>query len=335
MLAANKQALEASLKQSSMEIRNKELLFFNQNNAALATQAALLAGFSYSGLSITVAGDGNRATVLRLLYYFFTTCALGFELLTLINATFCNMFGPGLALRGPDGSMQRAVDGMNVERIYTFWFFCVGMACFHFSGMFVAWLRFKWPEALVINIILLCFLWSFWHYGKRIHARFQIPVEQLVSGEFSIGGFNPEMVGGITCPTCKTSIPPSCKFCTGCGRQADHPRVQSNIIVACDRCGQALLQNVKFCGSCGAEAQGNKTGVLSGMSLEASLAFPRFSSDKRRVQNRSGSTPPSDQSSSVPSFDEQFSRPVSPTHVTQKQSLLGKLFPTSSADLPP
>lgn len=44
MLSADKQALEAQLKLSSLQIRDKELSLFTSNLNAIATQGALLAG---------------------------------------------------------------------------------------------------------------------------------------------------------------------------------------------------------------------------------------------------------------------------------------------------
>ena len=49
MLAADKQALESVLQQQSLQIREKELRFFVENFAAVAGQAAMLAGFSEIG----------------------------------------------------------------------------------------------------------------------------------------------------------------------------------------------------------------------------------------------------------------------------------------------
>lgn len=42
------------------------------------------------------------------------------------NATMCSMLGPGLALRGPDGSMHTAVDGLTIEYRICFLFFAIG-----------------------------------------------------------------------------------------------------------------------------------------------------------------------------------------------------------------
>ena len=51
---------------------------------------------------------------------------MGFELIAVLNSTLCSMLGPGLALRGPDGSMHRAVDGLMLEYRLTFLFFTMG-----------------------------------------------------------------------------------------------------------------------------------------------------------------------------------------------------------------
>ena len=55
------------------------------------------------------------------------------------------MLGPGLALRGPDGSMHRAVDGLMLEYRLTFLFFTMGLVAFHVSALLFAWLEFSWP----------------------------------------------------------------------------------------------------------------------------------------------------------------------------------------------
>ena len=57
MLAADKQALESVLQQQSLQIREKELRFFVENFAAVAGQAAMLAGFSFQGMFMAVNAD--------------------------------------------------------------------------------------------------------------------------------------------------------------------------------------------------------------------------------------------------------------------------------------
>ena len=49
MLAADKLLLRSHVKQNLISLREKELNLFNSNFSAVATQAALLAGFSLRG----------------------------------------------------------------------------------------------------------------------------------------------------------------------------------------------------------------------------------------------------------------------------------------------
>jgi hypothetical protein len=57
------------LQQQSLQIREKELRFFVENFAAVAGQAAMLAGFSFSGMFMAV--DSDQPAWLRVVYYAF------------------------------------------------------------------------------------------------------------------------------------------------------------------------------------------------------------------------------------------------------------------------
>eukprot|EP00967_Tisochrysis_lutea_P102956 scaffold155241_cov28-Tisochrysis_lutea.AAC.3 len=126
MLYADKRALETNLQVSLLKIREKELQFYTQNCIAIGTQAALLSGFAYNGI-IQVDIPTDQSDWLKTLYLCVTTAAMGFELIAVLNSTLCSMLGPGLALRGPDGSMHRAVDGLMLEYRLTFLFFTAGL----------------------------------------------------------------------------------------------------------------------------------------------------------------------------------------------------------------
>jgi hypothetical protein len=75
------------------------------------------------------------------LYLVVTTLIMGLELLTVVNATLCAILGPGLALRGPDGSMHNAVNGMMTHYKFTFACFTCGLLCFHISALLYAWMQ--------------------------------------------------------------------------------------------------------------------------------------------------------------------------------------------------
>ena len=163
MLYADKRALETNLKARAeaprapvpapprrdpasaapqvnlLAIREKELNYYTQNCQAVGTQAALLAGFAYSGLT-QVAIPHDRAYALRIAYLLVTTTAMCFELIAVLNTTLLSMMGPGLALRGPDGSMHPAVDGMMTEYRTAYYCFVLGLVFFHFSAALFSWL---------------------------------------------------------------------------------------------------------------------------------------------------------------------------------------------------
>lgn len=186
MLYADKRALETNLQVSLLKIREKELQFYTQNCIAIGTQAALLSGFAYNGI-IQVDIPEESSDVLKALYLCVTTAAMGFELIAVLNSTLCSMLGPGLALRGPDGSMHRAVDGLMLEYRLTFVFFTMGLVAFHISALLFAWLEFSWPVALAMTLALIMFIWGMYKYGMRIYRRFALTGDGFITGKFEIG----------------------------------------------------------------------------------------------------------------------------------------------------
>jgi len=186
MLYADKRALETNLQVSLLKIREKELQFYTQNCIAIGTQAALLSGFAYNGI-IQVDIPSDASDWLKTSYLCVTTMAMGFELIAVLNSTLCSMLGPGLALRGPDGSMHRAVDGLMLEYRLTFLFFTMGLIAFHLSALLFAWLEFSWPVALAMTVALLMFVYGMWRYFKRIYQRFALESDRYITGKFEFG----------------------------------------------------------------------------------------------------------------------------------------------------
>jgi hypothetical protein len=164
MLAADKAALETELKRKALEIQDKELNFFVTNFGSIATQGALLGGFSFSALTLTsFKGLEANNVSFKIAYYACTTLAMSFQLVAVLMSTLCNMWGPGLALRGPEGSMKTAVDGMKIEQEWAIRFFALGVFFFHMSSLCYAWVAFsEGAVAEVVTVILLVFLVGRW-----------------------------------------------------------------------------------------------------------------------------------------------------------------------------
>ena len=146
MLFADKNALRTQLKVNMLRIRERELLYYTNNCLAISTSAALLAGFAWYGLT-EVPFDSNASAITQTLYLIVTTLIMGLELLTVVNATLCAILGPGLALRGPDGSMHNAVQGMMTHYRFTLACFTLGLICFMLSALLYAWMQVSVPTA--------------------------------------------------------------------------------------------------------------------------------------------------------------------------------------------
>ena len=187
MLFADKNALRTQLKVNMLRIRERELTYYTNNCLAISTSSALLAGFAWYGLT-EVPFDSNSDAAIQTMYLVVTTLIMGLELLTVVNATLCAILGPGLALRGPDGSMHNAVQGMTTHYRFTLTCFSLGLICFMLSALLYSWMQFDWTLALPCTLLIVYFLFILQRHWWRIYKRFRLPSESAVTGAFNIGG---------------------------------------------------------------------------------------------------------------------------------------------------
>mmetsp|Transcript_9271 Transcript_9271/g.28056 ORF Transcript_9271/g.28056 Transcript_9271/m.28056 type:complete len:225 (-) Transcript_9271:209-883(-) len=183
MLYADKNALRTQLKVQMLRIREKELMYYTNNCLSISTSAALLAGFAWYGLT-EVPFEEQADAVTQTLYLVVTTLIMGLELLTVVNATLCAILGPGLALRGPDGSMHTAVNGMMTHYKFTLMCFATGLICFMLSALLYGWMQFSWKLALPMTILICYFLYKIFTYFIRIYRRFRLAPHHVVTGAF-------------------------------------------------------------------------------------------------------------------------------------------------------
>lgn len=116
MLYADKAALENRTKVRLLAIRERELVLYTQNCRAVGTVAALMAGIAYSGIIYTkMEYYQDSSWLIQTFYTLSLTVCMSLSLSTVMSTTAISMLGPGLALRGPDGSMHSAVDGILIE----------------------------------------------------------------------------------------------------------------------------------------------------------------------------------------------------------------------------
>jgi len=198
MLYADKQALETDLKVCLLAIRERELDFYTQNCRSIGTSAALLAGFAYAGLSSTSDFAEDTSEFSKGLFLTVTTAAMSLNIASMAAATWCSMLGPGLALRGPDGSMDRAVEGLALEYRVIFLLFAAGLLCFFVSALLLIIDEFELVLSVVLALLLLAYLRATWRACKRIYKKFRLPVGQAIAGSFNPDGSRGTAIAGCS-----------------------------------------------------------------------------------------------------------------------------------------
>ena len=185
MIAADIAELDSRLKQLTLQIRDKELSLFTVNFGVLGTKAAFLCGLGWSGLTMVPNYHGCVSSTdcatrppefAYLAFYTLDSLSVCFNLLTICLSTWCMVNGPMLAIRGPSGSMGRAVAGMYAERKWALRFFWTGNLFILLSCVALGWLKFERSIAIVNTAILVPFIFALYFYIRKItRPRFRIP----------------------------------------------------------------------------------------------------------------------------------------------------------------
>ena len=88
MITLPQAALETSLKKRAMDIQEKELQFFVDNNHSIGEQSSLLAGFSFAALTMTgFTGLEGSSRPFKMGYYSMAVLSMTCHLITILMAT--------------------------------------------------------------------------------------------------------------------------------------------------------------------------------------------------------------------------------------------------------
>lgn len=107
------------------------------------------------------------------LYWVQSACCFGFAIYVILMTNLCTVYGPGLALRGPLGSMVKAVNGMFQEQHTILFTFIMTVVSFALAIVAYFWMTMTTWGALASTLVIL--VWStFWYKSCiRILNRFQ------------------------------------------------------------------------------------------------------------------------------------------------------------------
>jgi hypothetical protein len=164
MLEAQIQQLNAQLLQNAVLLRKKELDFYLTWIQFMLFCAAIIFVNGLNGIVFPVQSPLEDQTLIFkiafTLYIVSNALAASLEFAVITCGLFAMLLGPGLALRGPDGSMDKAVEGLKDVIASMFRMFIAGLGFAQLALFMYFWVAesiLEWPLALVLNLLVLGF----------------------------------------------------------------------------------------------------------------------------------------------------------------------------------
>jgi hypothetical protein len=125
-------------------------------------------------------GQDNVSKIAETVYYTSIVAAFCANMIVVSQTTSLSVLGAGSALRGPDGSMMTATDGLYDERSSLFYCFAVGLANTLGCVTVCVWLILHLKAALCCMIIVLYTCRTIWINYKRVKRRFAFDEDKTV-----------------------------------------------------------------------------------------------------------------------------------------------------------
>lgn len=233
MLRQEKLFVEKELQLKAIKLREYELAYFADNLRTIAGSATMFGGFAYGALTReTPAYSGVFGAIVTATYLSSAGATFAFNLLAVFLSTYCNIFGPGLALRGPEGSMDLAVEGMSYYKDRAFVFYRIGMGTFVFTAILYSYLSFPYFFSIPVITALVCISFGLIWYACEIHNRFQVPDAQLTTGKLTFFTKKVEKPQALQsfCMECGHPYSKvSQRFCARCGCMAERVQQEQNM----------------------------------------------------------------------------------------------------------
>ena len=195
MLQADKQLLLAGVKRNALGLRQRELEFNVERYTNLATQASVIAGFSFESLVELEVPEGTH-WLLSSVYFVFGSSAMALSLYVLCVASFGVVFGHRLALQGPHGSLERAVTILISHRLHLFSVAGMALACLVLAAVCMSWIKMGAAAAVVSGIFVAFFVAVAWRL-RLMAVLFDIPLQQLVTGAVTVAPPNQPAHAGL------------------------------------------------------------------------------------------------------------------------------------------
>jgi len=149
MLSVYKNNVVSGAALSQADVRQRELDFYTNNYWTWGSTAVIMAGFAFAELNEEIPEDTHP--VLACAFLACSATCLGLDLLLIIWTVLICTWGPGNALRGPQGmkSFHDTIQFMKDEQMQFYWLFVLSVVAYFGSTCCLLWV---YPSDTVCNI---------------------------------------------------------------------------------------------------------------------------------------------------------------------------------------
>lgn len=171
MFRAEQQRLFQETNVELVHLRHLEITYYFNVNSAVGTQAALIGGFIYGLFTQTIPRDYVYVDYFLSAYYITSTISLFASIHIVMNTMLIQIFGPGLALHGPAGSMVLAAETMREEMGQVITSFILMITFFAIATVLCFWVVMDVYSAIAGTACFFIAARQWIFYGKRIYWR--------------------------------------------------------------------------------------------------------------------------------------------------------------------
>uniref|UniRef100_A0A7S3K6A5 PH domain-containing protein n=1 Tax=Aureoumbra lagunensis TaxID=44058 RepID=A0A7S3K6A5_9STRA len=237
MLARQQRLIQGVTNQSEIGVQYQEVTHLQSCFSLMATTAALLAGFEFTVFSLETesVGEYSELHISTVIYMVIASFSLAINLGVVCMSTLASMMGPGLALRGPDGSVRIALDGMRDEYRRVSDVFMLGIYTFFAMVIALVWYEFEYVVAAPVSCIMLIATILLAIFTDRIKIRFAVPNDPYAprrslsfwrrpspaslgpNAALAAAVLDNSSISPKVCKNCQKSCPQTAIFCAKCG----------------------------------------------------------------------------------------------------------------------
>jgi hypothetical protein len=172
MNQANQKVVIQNTNMQLVGIRTFELNYFSDFFSNFGTQSAIMIGFIAGSISQVPGYMTNADDFWDYEYWITSSICIGAAIACVFAAFYINVFGQGLAIRGPAGSMIKTIEGMILEQQYIVILFSIGLFFFGLQCMGMYYLMFESTSAMIATIVTGIAIVYGYHEGMRLYNRF-------------------------------------------------------------------------------------------------------------------------------------------------------------------